>query len=220
MDMANHFCRGRGVALPVMMLCAAGYAAAADSGFYLGLDSGVVKYPDHAIREMDGTTLTGTGLDDTDFTWDLWAGYRFNRYLSLAGGYVDLGERTGQIADHSGGTGSEGHVSFAAKGEALAVIGTLPFGKWTASGRVGVLRADANATFTGVVNDSPVDSHVRVIDIHPLFGLGLARIVDDHWSVQLGWSDYFRVGSTDKIKGITVDGPNINTLTAGVSYRF
>ena len=81
--MANHFRRCRGVALPVMMLCAAGSAAAGDSGFYLGLDSGVVK-----------------------------------------------------------------------------------------------------------------------------------------WSVRFGWTDYFHVGSTDKIKGITVDGPNINTFTLGVAYRF
>jgi hypothetical protein len=70
------------------------------------------------------------------------------------------------------------------------------------------------------VDNSPNDSRVRVIDIHPLFGLDVARIIDDHWSVRLGWSDYFRVGSTDKISGITINGPNINTLTVGVAYRF
>jgi hypothetical protein len=66
------------VVLSSLLLCAAGSAMAADSGFYIGLDEGWVKYPNSAIREIGTTTLTGTGLNDTNFTWDFTAGYRFD----------------------------------------------------------------------------------------------------------------------------------------------
>jgi len=209
----------RSAVLTSLLATAAGGAAAADAGFYIGLDEGWVKYPGSAMRQIGTTTLTGTDLDDTNFTYDFSAGYRFNRYFSLEAGYVDLSERSGLLRGSSGDTGALGNASFSAKGETLVAIGTLPFGKWDASFEVGILHADAHLGFSGTISDEPVASRFTVINTHPLYGLGLGHNFDTHWRIQFGYITFRNVGSTDA-PGFRLVGPNISTLTLGIVYRF
>jgi OmpA-like transmembrane domain len=206
--------------LSSLLLCAAGSAVAADSGFYIGLDEGWVKYPNVAIREVRTTTLTGTGLNDTNFTWDFTAGYRFDHYLSLEAGYADLGERSGLVRGSSGDTGALGNVSFSAKGETLVVIGTLPFGRWDASLNAGILRADSHLGFSGIISSESYESHITVVNTHPLYGASLGYNIDSHWRAHFGFTTYREVGSTDGIPGFRVVGPNVSTLTVGIFYQF
>jgi len=206
-------------ALTSLLMCVAGGASAADSGFYIGLDEGWVKYPGSAIRQIDTTTLTGTDLNDTSFTYDFTAGYRFNRYLRLEVGWVDLGERSGLLRGASGGPGTLGNSSFSAKGESLVAVGTLPFGKWEASLKAGILHSEAELGFSGTLSDEPFVSRVSVTSTHPLYGVGLGYDLDSHWRLQSGFTTYRNVGSTDA-SGFRVVGPNISTLTLGIIFRF
>jgi OmpA-like transmembrane domain len=194
-------------------------APAADSGFYIGLDEGWVKYPGSAMRQIGTTTLTGTDLDDTSFTYDFTAGYRFNRYFSLEAGYVDLGQRSGLLRGFVGDTGALGNSSFSAKGETLIAIATLPFGKWDFSLKAGILRADAHLDFSGSVSDERYVSHLMTTNTHPLYGLGVGYNLDSHWRIQSGWTTYREVGST-RDSGFRIAGPNITTLTLGIAFRF
>jgi hypothetical protein len=208
------------VALSSLLLCAAGSAMAEDSGFYIGLDEGWVKYPNAAVREIGTTTLAGTGLSDTNFTWDFTAGYRFDHYLSVEAGYADLGGRSGLVRGSSGDTGALGNVSFSAKGETLVLIGTLPFGRWDASLKAGILRADSYLGFSGIVSNESYESHIKVFNKHPLYGAGLGYNIDSHWRAQFGFTAYREVGSTDSISRFRVVGPNVSTLTVGILYQF
>jgi OmpA-like transmembrane domain len=211
---------GCGLALASLLLCTASSAMAEESGFYIGLDEGWGKYPDGAIRQIGTTTLTGTGLNDTNFTWDFIAGYRFDRYLRMEAGYVDLSQRSGLVRGSSGDTGALGNVSFSAKGETLVAIGTLPFGKWDASLKAGILHADARLGFSGTISGEPYGSHRTAVNTHPLYGASLGYNIDQHWRGQFGFTTYRDVGSTDSIPGPRVVGPNISTLTVGVFYQF
>jgi opacity protein-like surface antigen len=206
-------------ALAILLLCAACSATAAESGFYIGLDEGWVKYPGGATRQIDTTTLTGIDLNDTNFAYDLSAGYRFNRYFRLETGWVDLSERSGLVRGSSGDTGALGNVSFSAKGETLVAIGVLPFGKWDASIKAGIFHADAHLGFSGTIGNEPYVSRLIVTNTHPLYGAGLGYNVDTHWRVQLGFTTYRNVGSTD-VSGFRIVGPNISTLALGIVYRF
>jgi hypothetical protein len=210
----------RAAALTSLLLCAAGSAMAEESGFYIGLDEGWVKYPDGAFRQIGTTTLTGAGLNDTNFTYDFTAGYRFNRYFRLEAGWVDLGERSGLIRGSSGDLGALGNVSFSATGETLVAIGTLPFGKWEASLKAGILHADVHLGFTGNISDEPFTSRLAAINTHPLFGAGLGYNIDSHWRIQSAFNTYRDVGSASNISGFRIAGPNINTLTLGIVYKF
>jgi OmpA-OmpF porin, OOP family len=207
-------------ALTSLLMLAAGGATAADSVFYIGLDEGWVKYPGSAMRQIGTTTLTGTDLDDTNFTYDFNAGYQFNRYFRLEAGWVDLSDRSGLLRGPAGDAGTLGSASFSVKGETLVAIGTLPFGKWDLSLKAGILRADAHLGFTGIVSDQRYVSRLIAIDTHPLFGAGLGYNIDSHWRIQSGFTTYRDVGSASNISGFRFVGPNINTLTLGIFYRF
>jgi hypothetical protein len=198
----------------------AGAAAAADSGFYVGLDEGWVKYPGSAMRQLGTTTLTGAELDDTNFTYDFNAGYQFNRYFRLEAGWADLSERAGLLRGPTGDPGTLGNESFSAKGETLVAIGTLPFGKWDFSLKAGILRADAHLGFSGTVSDSRYVSRLITINTHPLYGVGAGYNIDGHWRIQSGFTSYRDVGSTDRTSEFRIVGPNIGALTLGIVYRF
>jgi hypothetical protein len=210
----------RAAALTSLLMFVAGGAAAADSGFYIGLDEGWVKYPGSAMRQIGTTTLTGTDLNDTNFTYDFNAGYQFNRYFRLEAGWVDLSERSGLVRGYSGDTGALGNVSFSAKGETLVAVGTLPFGKWEASIKAGILRADAHLGFSGTVDDQRYVSRLTTTNTHALYGLGLGYNLDAHWRIQSGLTTYRDVGSTDGASRFRIVGPNIRTLTLGIFFRF
>jgi OmpA-OmpF porin, OOP family len=211
--------RCRAAVLTSMLMFAAGAAAAADSGFYIGLDEGWVKYPGSAMRQIGTTTLTGTDLNDTNFTYDFNAGYQFNRYFRLEAGWVDLSERSGLLRGPTGESGTLGNASFSAKGETLVAIGTLPFGKWDFSLKAGILRADAHLGFSGTVSDERYVSRLITISTHPLYGLGLGYNLDSHWRIQSGFTTYRNAGSAD-VSGFRIVGPNISTLTFGIVFRF
>lgn len=211
---------GRGVTFSLWILCTVGVASAADSGFYLNLDQGEAVYPASGVQNFGDVRLTGNRFDRTDFTWDFGAGYRFNRYFSLEAGYVDLGERSGLISGYAGKTLALGDTTFAAKGETLAAIGVLPFGKWEAFFKAGILRGDAHIDFSGAEGNAPLRSRLTIINTHPLFGIGMGYNITDRWHLRFGLDTYRSVGSTDELKGIRIYGPNINTLTVGVAYRF
>lgn len=209
----------RAAALTSLLVFAAGAAPAADSGFYLGLDEGWVKYPDSAMRQIGTTTLTGTDLDYTNITYDFTAGYRFNRYFSVEAGYVDLGQRSGLLRGPLGNPGTLGNSSFSAKGETLVAIGTLPFGKWDVSLKAGILYADAHLGFSGTVDDQRYVSRVLTINTHAMYGLGLGYNLDSHWRIQSGLTTYRDVGSTVD-SGFRIAGPNISTFTLGLVFKF
>jgi hypothetical protein len=210
---------GRRAALASLLFCAAGSAIAADSGFYIGLDEGWVKYPGTATRHFDATTLTGSDPNNTNFTYDFNVGYRFNRYVRLEAGWVDLSERSGLVRGSSGDAGALGNTSFSTKGETLVAIGTLPFGKWDASPKAGILRADTHLGFSGTLSDEPFVRRLTVTSTHPLFGVDLGYNIDTHWRIQSGFTTYRNVGSADA-SGFRIVGSNISTLTLGIVYRF
>ena len=117
---------GRKVAPAAWILFAAGSAAAAESGPYVGADLGEALYPQGAYwRPVPGSLLYGNRLDTTDFAWSFRAGYRFNRFFGLEAGYVNLGGYSGPLTDRVNAAAGHGNMSFSAKGETLAALGAL-----------------------------------------------------------------------------------------------
>ncbi|HEU5282508.1 MAG TPA: outer membrane beta-barrel protein, partial [Burkholderiales bacterium] len=58
-----------------------------EAGFYVGGGIGQSELKD----ACDGDGLTVTDCDDTDTAWKLFAGYWFNKYFAVEGGYIDFG---------------------------------------------------------------------------------------------------------------------------------
>src|SRR5262245_5313075 len=90
-------------------------------GFYTGAGLGNFNAQ---IDDIDQTDDAIEKLDDDDAAWKIFAGYRFNPYISTELAYVDFGRQQ----DRFGTSGSSGHFQLEASGFAPSVLFTAPLG--------------------------------------------------------------------------------------------
>ena len=202
-------------------------AAAADSGWYGGLNIGLSKADiDHGRIESQlrasgvGLVTTSIDDDDEDIGFKLLGGYKFNRNFAVEGGYFDLGEFgfTAQTLPTGSLTGS---AKF--KGLNLDAVGILPFTeKLSAIGRVGLTYVRTKDTFSGtgavaVLNAAGVNS---VGDPNPeekeasyKYGLGLQYDFTPSLGLRGEWERY-RVNDAVGNKG------DIDMYSIGLVYIF
>jgi len=184
--------------IAICIALAAGFAAAPvlAQGWYVGAGIG------RGNLNMSGTELTGLNnaqIDDSDTTYTLRTGLRFNPYFALELGYYDLGQYT-----FSGTAGSVPiHGSAKAKSYGLSAVGILPVAEQLELyGRVGIasseLKANANATLV-TANSSDRQSEAT-------YGVG-AR-----WNVARNWGVFAEWMKNDKIK--------VDSYMGGVDFRF
>ena len=123
-----------------------------DSYFYGGLGLGQSRARidvDRVASELRASGLTPTDItrDEEHFAGKVFAGYQFNRYVALEGGYFNLGS-FGYIASTAPSGYLDGRIKL--QGVNFDVIGALPLGdRLSAIGRVGAIYADARDNFTG-----------------------------------------------------------------------
>ena len=131
-----------------------------------------------------GTEITGlanASLDDSDTTYTVRGGYRFNPYLALEVGYYDLGKYA--FSGTSGSTAVSGTAKATSWG--LSVVGILPINQFDLYARLGFeeskLEANANTTLaTGERGRHPDRRHLRhrgPMELQPQ--LGRVRRVDE-----------------------------------------
>jgi len=110
-----------------------------ESGFYVG--GGVGQF-NVKIDDVDDADDAIERLDDDDTSWKLFAGYRFNPYLSLEAAYIDFGGPSDSID----ASGSSGDYKVEASGFAPYVVGTLPVGPVELFAKVGYYFYDTDLT--------------------------------------------------------------------------
>lgn len=123
-------------------------AIAGDSNLYVAASVGRVDGPNNAVLGVGPRPLTGK-IDDGDFSWSAHLGYRFNQYLAIDFGYVDLGQLEAMVSDATGVTDSQAALSFAANGVTVAMIAGLPLGRWRPYVKGGVLFTSSELVYTG-----------------------------------------------------------------------
>ena len=106
--------------------------ARADRGFYLGAGGGGAKYNGfndfcrRAIEELAGTGLDNDcDTDETVFGWKLFGGWRFNPYVAIEGGWVNLGEAEDETTVAGQTVGAEISVD----GWFAELVGSVPVGE-------------------------------------------------------------------------------------------
>lgn len=182
---------------------AAGPAVAQDDkGLYLGGSFGVAQYADTC------TNLNlAAGCRDHDEVWRAFAGYRFNRYLSLELGFADLG-----TVSASGDLGM-GPVTEEVEFRAWDLSGLLSFpiaNRLSLFGRLGGYRARSSheiVTGTGTTQSGDSDSGLT-------YGAGLAFHLG-FLGLRLEWQRYDNVGGSTTGLQETID-----VLSLGALIRF
>jgi len=204
------------LSLLVLALMATPYALAAEPGWYIGANVGQSQATIDSERISSG--LLGSGLtvgpideNDRDLGYKLFGGYQLNRHFSVEGGYFDLGKFGFSTTTVPTGTlGGEIRL----KGINLDLVGSMPFGeRFSAFGRIGVARTQANDTFAGtgavtVLNPSPsaTSNNLKV-------GLGLEYAFTPALSLRTEIERY-RVDDAVGNKG------DVDLISLGLVYRF
>lgn len=202
--------------LVALAVLASPMAMADDAGWYVGGNVGPSRAKIDDMRITDGLLRSGlrtTSMNDDEHGtgYKLFGGYQFNRYLSLEGGYFDLGKFGFTATTVPPGTLAG---SIKVKGLNLDLVGTVPvWDRFAVFGRVGANYAQAKDSFSGsgavtVLNPSPKKRHTDY-----KVGAGLAYAVTESLTVRAE-AERYRVDDAVGNKG------DIDLYSIGLVYRF
>jgi OOP family OmpA-OmpF porin len=188
-------------------------------GFYIGGSLGALNADDldsGAINRAlagQGLAVRTTSVDTSDVGWKLFAGYRFNAYLAVEGGYTYLGEYAfaGQVIEDPGTASANLQaddwnafaVGILPLGERFDVFAKLGIGYWTAD-------LATSGTFSGAAPRSTDSSGTD-----PIAGLGARFNITGRWGIRAEWERFFNIGSAT-----TSGETDIDFWSLGVQYRF
>lgn len=152
----------------LLAMIGSGSAVAQDrvEGFYIGAGIGDFSANVDSIGEVDDA--------DVDFDSDqdarrIFAGWRFNRFVSVNIDYTDFGESEGP---------AQVGVSADTRGLTPAVVGTLPLGPIELYGKAGVL-------FYDVEIDSAIDNLIDTSGEDAVIGAGIGATIFEKLNLRL-----------------------------------
>jgi OOP family OmpA-OmpF porin len=202
--------------LVALAVIASPYALAQNSGWYTGASIGQssANIDDARISSaLLGSGFSSTAItdDDRDTAYKLYGGYQYNRYLSIEGGYFDLGQFGFTATTVPAGT-LTGTIRL--RGLNLDLVGSLPMTeRFSAFARLGVNYAEAADTFSGtglvnVINPNPSKRQANL-----KAGLGLQYAFTDSLALRAELERY-RINDAVGNKG------DIDVASLGLVYRF
>ena len=156
-------------------------ALAKDTGVYIGASIGAASIKEKVDIDFDDLEDLDD-FDESDFAFKIFAGYQFNGFFALEGGYVDFGKPAGS------------DIEVDAYGlDAFAVVG-IPIGPIRGFAKGGAIYWDAEATVldTFSADDDGFDFAAGVGLELELFGLGVRGEVeyfdfaDEVWMYTVG----------------------------------
>ena len=194
--------------LAVLIGFTAVQAFAAEPGFYIGASGGVTT----ATLEEDfviGGIPGSVDLDEDENGFKVFAGFQFNEWLGIEGGYGVLGEPS---ADDSFGL-NEAELEIEINALQGFLVGTIPLGALDIFGKIGAasLSTDAELKFTGPNVPGLSDSTSSGNDDSMMaYGAGVAlNFGDGHWALR---------GEYEGYDADTLD--DLYFISIGLVYRF
>lgn len=186
-----------------------------NSGWYLGGNVGQSRA--HVDAQKIANDVTGgfpsTYLDHNtiDSGFKLYGGYQFNQYVSIEGGYFDLGE-----AQFHHLTTPDGLLTnnMKVRGVNLDVVGYLPFTeKFSAFARIGANYALTQDTFTGTGAAAALGGKLSDRATFGKAGVGLEYKFTDALAMRIESERY-------RVTNALTDHNEIDLFSVGVVYRF
>lgn len=201
-----------------------------DRGAYAGFSFGQSKTNDWAVSNFiadlaampEGVTAVSLGDDNKSEGWKVFAGYNFNRYFALEGGFVDLGDARARYrvaavaapvapAVQSSYTGilnttieNDAWV-LAAKAslpltDSIAVFAKLGAANWSSNLRTGRVTNNVKPLLTGEQGSDGVDA---------FYGVGVSYALFENLEFRAEWERFNNVGGYD-----------LDLMTGGFAVKF
>lgn len=148
--------------------------------------------------------------DEEDLGYKLFAGYQFNKYFALEGGYFNLGKFDYALSTATGT--AEGNIRI--MGVNLDAVATLPVTEnFSVFARAGANYARAKDSFSSTGNISFPDTDPKKTDLNFKFGAGLQYAITDALGIRLE-AERYRID--DAVGNIG----DIDLFSLGLTYRF
>ena len=165
-------------------------AASASAGeFFVGGSIGKASLSE----DFDGLVI-----DDNSTSYRIVAGWQFNKYFSLEGGYHDFGDFT-QDFDDGDGTST---ARLSADGFTFAAAGAVPIGdRFAITGRAGAFFWNGSAEINNVSQATPEDNNL-------FLGLGVSYDVGKRLTLTGDWTRY------------ELDSATSGVFSLGLRYQF
>ncbi len=154
--------------------------------FFVGTTLGEVDIGDYELESVS------TDLDDTDFGYRVFGGWRFNEYFAVGASYVDLGE-----LEASGNSPTEPNFTdeIEADGYEAWVAGTWPLTKrFSLVGTVGVFSWDQEVTYSD--DFGPWSGDTDGTDM--TYGIGANYAITDRLGVHAAYHWYPDIGDLEE----------------------
>ena len=208
----------------ILAALSASTTIAADNGFYgygsLGQASTNRKSQVDATITGAGITAFSSQADETDTTYKIQAGWRFNPYFAVEGGYVDLGK----YSYHARSTAPvvatrDGNLKTDAWN--IGLVGSLPINEsFSLFANGGVFSYTTKFTYTGTGIACPNQN--RSERGAPLYyGVGAAWNVTPNWFLRAEYEVYKNIGERFNTNGTTgTSRADVKLGSIGVGYRF
>lgn len=180
--------------------------ALAEGNWYVGGSAGRASVDDQHVdrdiatllRDDYGATSVHSSSDDTDTSYKLFAGYRFNKNFAVEGGYADFGRFKA-----SGGGIIGTPIEVKGKIDSYAVfvdaVGLLPLNdRFSLFGKAGAAYTHTKLKVTGSwggFTDSISESDNEVV---PKLGIGAEYNFTKSVALRAEYEHYFNVGDKDK----------------------
>ncbi len=207
------------------------------AGFFFGASDSQGSAGDFdasALAVYDAFTITADtrnapGFDTKDSGYGFAVGYRFNSWLAVEGGYVDLGDAvyretsSGRFQDENGapiGAPRDFSVRLTSniKGFSVSALGILPLSyRWEAYARAGFLIGDDELSI-GISDDTAGERaslDVSGSTTETMLGVGISFTLVEIYSLRAEFMRVLDAGKSD------ISGENdIDLLSIGVTVRF
>jgi OOP family OmpA-OmpF porin len=174
--------------------------------FYIGGGAGWAKldletsdFPNSGTIDLGGTVGTvafNSTRDEDSFGWKAFAGWRFNQYLALEAGYVDLGRANVQYTVP--GLTGQADLKVTDHAWTVAGVGTFPVGyNISLLGKLGVAlhytKTSANVSVPGASAGASESDHRAGF----LWGLGAAYDFNPNIGVRVEYENFGTAGESE-----------------------
>jgi len=152
-----------------------------------------------------GTDLSGLNnaqVSDTETTYTIRTGWRFNPYMAIELGYYDLGK----YSFHGRAIGTTLDIDGQAKAKSYGIsfVGILPIDAFDLYGRIGYARSELKVNASAPLAPTPVNQKDKQNEA--TYGVGARWTFVPHWALFGEWM------KNDKIK--------VDSYLIGIDYKF